>query len=93
MNGEAGGSDDVDEAALDRARSAAGALDVKIGGGVSTVRQYLEAGRIDELHLAISPVVLGRGDALFAGIDLPAHGFKVTEHIATEHATHVVLGR
>jgi dihydrofolate reductase len=81
------------EAALDRARSAAGALDVKVGGGVSTVRQYLEAGRIDELHLAISPVVLGRGEALFAGIDLPALGFKVTEHIATEHATHVVLGR
>jgi dihydrofolate reductase len=79
--------------ALDRARAAAGDKDVKIGGGVSTVRQYLEAGLIDEMHFAISPVVLGRGEALFAGLDLPAQGFKVTEHVATELATHVVLAR
>lgn len=79
--------------ALDRAKAAAGDKDVKIGGGVSTVRQYLEADLIDEMHLAISPVVLGRGEALFAGLDLPARGFKVTEHVATELATHVVLAR
>jgi dihydrofolate reductase len=81
------------EAALQQARAAAGGLDVKIGGGVDTVRQYLRAGLIDELHFALSPVVLGRGEAVFAGIDLPALGLRVTEHQATEHATHVVLAR
>jgi dihydrofolate reductase len=81
------------EAALDQARRAAGARDVKIGGGVETVRQYLRAGAIDELHFAVSPVVLGRGEAMFAGIDLPALGLSVTEHRATEHATHIVLSR
>jgi len=80
-------------AALERARAAAGARDVKIGGGVATVRQYLEAGSIDELHLAISPVVLGRGEAFFAGVDLPKLGFRVTEHVAGEKATHFVLCR
>ncbi len=79
--------------ALDQARAAAGDKDIKIGGGVSTVRQYLEAGLIDEMHLAIAPVVLGQGEAIFAGIDLPALGFKVVEHAATELATHVVLAR
>jgi dihydrofolate reductase len=81
------------EAALDLARRAAGELDVKIGGGVSTVRQYLQAGLVDEMHLVISPVVLGRGEAMFEGIDLPALGFEVVEHQATEAATHVVLAR
>jgi dihydrofolate reductase len=81
------------EAALGQARAAAGARDVKIGGGVSTVRQYLQAGLVDELHFAISPVVLGRGEAMFAGLDLPALGFRVTEHVATPLATHVVLAR
>jgi dihydrofolate reductase len=80
-------------AALERARQAAGGRDVKIGGGVETVRQYLRAGSIDELHLAVSPVVLGQGETLFAGIDLPALGFRVTEHQQTAHATHIVLGR
>lgn len=80
-------------AALDRAKATAGDRDVKIGGGVSTVRQYLVAGLVDELHFAIAPVVLGRGEALFDGIDLPKLGFRVTEHLATEHATHVVLKR
>ena len=79
------------EAALDKAKAAAGDLDIKIGGGVSTVRQYLKAGVIGELHLAIAPVVLGRGEAMFTGIDLPGLGFRVTEHVATDHATHVVL--
>jgi dihydrofolate reductase len=78
-------------AALDQAKAAAGAGDVKIGGGVATVRQYLLAGAIDTLHLAVSPVVLGQGEALLAGIDLPALGYRVTEHAASEHATHVVL--
>ena len=80
-------------AALEQAKAAAGGLDVKIGGGVSTVRQYLEAGLIDELHFAMAPVTLGRGEAMFAGIDLPALGFKVTEHAASELATHLVLSR
>jgi dihydrofolate reductase len=81
------------EAALDEAKRAAGGRDVKIGGGVSTVRQYLRAGLIDELHFALSPVVLGQGEAMFAGIDLPALGYRVTEHQATDHATHIVLAR
>ena len=81
------------ETALERAKAAAGQQGVKIGGGVSTVRQYLRAGLVDELHVAIAPVVLGRGEAMFEGIDLPGLGFRVTEHIATEFATHVVLGK
>lgn len=81
------------ESALEQARSAAGDLDVKIGGGVSTVRQYLTAGLIDEMHFAISPVVLGQGENVFAGLDLPALGFAVTERVATEDALHVVLAR
>lgn len=66
---------------------------MKIGGVVETVRQYLRAGLIDELQVAFSPIVLGKGEALFAGIDLPALGFRVSEHRATEHATHIVLRR
>ena len=81
------------EEALAQAKAAAGGRDVKIGGGVSTVRQYLNAGLIDEVHFAISPVVLGKGEAMFEGIDLPALGFRVSEHVATAHATHVVLAR
>jgi dihydrofolate reductase len=81
------------EAALEQARAAAGELDVKIGGGVETVSQYLRAGLIDELHFALSPVVLGQGEAMFAGVDLPALGFRVTDHQASEHATHIVLAR
>ena len=79
--------------ALEQAKAAAGDKDVKIGGGVSTVRQYLQAGLIDEMHFAFSPVMLGQGEAMFAGIDLPALGFKVTETAATELATHIVLSR
>jgi len=81
------------EAALEQAKAAAGGLDVKIGGGVSTVRQYLQAGLIDQLHFVFSPVMLGQGEAMFAGIDLPALGFSVTETASTELATHVVLSR
>jgi dihydrofolate reductase len=81
------------EEALDRAKQAAGAKDVKIGGGVSTVRQYLRAGLVDSLHLAIAPVLLGQGEALFAGLDMPALGFSITSHKATEYATHIILER
>lgn len=81
------------QAALDQAKAAAGDLDVKIGGGVSTVRQYLLAGAIDELHLTLSPVLLGQGEALFAGIDLPGLGYRVTEAVPTELTTHLVMTR
>jgi dihydrofolate reductase len=79
------------DTALARAKEAAGGRDVRLGGGVSTIRQYLLAGLIDELHLAISPVLLGSGEALLAGIDLPQLGYRVSEHVPTEAATHVVL--
>ena len=79
------------EQALRQARQAAGRRDIKISGGVSTVRQYLQAGLVDEMHFAIAPVVLGRGEAMFAGIDLPSLGFRVTAHEMTESAMHVVL--
>ncbi|MBN9290180.1 MAG: dihydrofolate reductase [Hyphomicrobium denitrificans] len=81
------------EAALDQATRAAGGRDVKIAGGVDTVRQYLRAGLIDEMHFALSPVALGQGESMFAGIDLPAQGFRVAEYQATEHAAHVLLRR
>ena len=77
--------------ALERAHKAAGGKDVRLGGGVSTIQQYLRARLIDELHLAFAPVVLGSGEALFAGIDLAALGYEVSEHVPTESATHVVL--
>ena len=80
-------------AALERAREVAGDLDIKIGGGVSTVRQYLEAGLVDEAHLHFSPVLLGQGEAMFEGIDLPTLGYRVVESTSTESAMHVVLGR
>ena len=80
-------------AALERAREAAGGLDVKIGGGVSTVRQYLQAGLIDEAHFAVSPVLLGKGEAMFEGLDLPELGYRVIKSEPTELATHVVIGR
>jgi dihydrofolate reductase len=79
------------ESALAQAKGAAGDLDVKIGGGVSTVRQYLGARAIDEMHLAMSPIFLGRGESLFEDIDLPSLGYRVTEVVPTELATHLVL--
>jgi dihydrofolate reductase len=79
------------EEALARAREAAGALDVRVGGGAATIRQYLKAGLVDEMHLAISPVLLGAGEPLLAGLDLPALGFRCTEHATTSAAMHVVL--
>lgn len=79
------------EAALGAAKAAANGKDVRIGGGVATVRQYLEAGLVDEMHLVMSPVLLGSGENLFAGIDLVRLGFRVAEHAASTAATHIVL--
>jgi dihydrofolate reductase len=80
-------------AALARAKEAAGDKDIRLGGGVATVRQYLTAGLVDELHLVISPVLLGRGEHLLAGIDTVSLGYTCTEHAASERATHVMLTR
>lgn len=77
--------------ALDRAREAAAGMDVRIGGGPSTIRQYLRESLIDELHIAISPVLLGGGERLFEGVDLRALGYHCVEFAASEKATHVVL--
>jgi dihydrofolate reductase len=79
--------------ALERARRAAGGKDVRVGGGVATIQQYLRARLLDELHLAFAPVLLGSGEALFKDIDLPALGYEVTEHVSTPAATHIVLTR
>jgi len=79
--------------ALARAREAAGGRDVRLGGGVATIRQYLQADLVDQMHLAISPALLGRGENLLAGIDLPAMGFQVSERLGAESALHLVLQR
>ena len=79
--------------ALDLARTAAGDKDIRIGGGASTVRQYLQAGLIDEMHLAQSPVLLGAGDSIFAGTDLHGLGYECTERIAGERVTHLIIKR
>ena len=78
-------------AALDRAKEAARDKDVRIGGGVATIRQYLKAGLVDELHVAISPILLGAGERLFGGID--TKGYRCTEYAAGSGVTHVVLSR
>jgi dihydrofolate reductase len=78
-------------AALQRAKEAAGSRDVRLGGGVATLRQYLTAGLIDEIHLAIAPVLLGRGEHLLGGVDMVSLGYRCTEHVGTAQATHVVL--
>ncbi len=83
-------ADDI-EAALERAALAAQGQDAAIGGGVSTIRQPLEAGLIDEMHFAIAPILLGSGEHLFAGIDLPKLGYRCAEHVPTGNVTHVVL--
>ena len=80
-------------AALAEARAAAGGRDVRVGGGVATVRQYLQAGLIDELHLALRPVLLGAGEHLLHDIDLCALGYECTNSIAGERATHMILRR
>ena len=81
------------EAALKRAFEAAGGKDVRLGGGVATIRAYLRAGLIDEMHLAIAPVLLGSGEHLLGGIDLVKLGYACSEHVPTANATHVVLTR
>lgn len=78
-------------AALERARRAARGKDIRVGGGAHTIRQYLEARLLDELHIAIAPVLLGRGEPLFGGLDLPSLGYACTQHVASPRATHVVL--
>ena len=80
-------------AALAAAMKAAGDRDVRIGGGAATVRQYLQAGLVDEVHLAVSPTLLGQGEPLLAGIDLTALGFKCTEQVNSPLAMHVVLSK
>lgn len=80
-------------AALEAARAAAGSRDVRLGGGVATVRQYLEARLIDELHLAVRPVLLGDGEPLFQGLDLPALGYQCAGEVTGERAMHVFLRR
>ena len=79
--------------ALDLARKAANGMDVRIGGGTNTVQQYLRANLIDELHVAIAPVLLGRGERLFEGVDLRSLGYECVQFAASEKATHVVLRR
>jgi len=81
------------ESALTQAKAAAGGKDVRLGGGVATVRQYLRAGLIDELHLAMRPVLLGEGENLFAGIDWRALGYAAAEHVMGERAMHVLVRR
>jgi dihydrofolate reductase len=81
------------EVALQKARAAAGAKDIKIGGGVGTVKQYVQAGHVDEIHLAVAPTALGQGESLFSGLDLRALGYKTVEHVATQRATHIVLAK
>jgi dihydrofolate reductase len=79
------------ESALRQARDVAHGKDIRIGGGVSTVRQYLRAGLIDELHLAMAPVLFGTGENLFAGLDLPALDYACADRVSTPHATHVIV--
>lgn len=79
--------------ALELARQAARGKDVWIGGGASTIRQYLRERLIDELHIAIAPVLLGQGEALFRDIDLPALGYQCADYAGSEAATHVILNR
>jgi len=78
-------------AALERAVDAAQGQDVRVGGGVATIQQSLRAGLIDDMHLVISPVLLGSGEHLFGGIDLAKLGYQCTEHVPTPNATHVML--
>jgi dihydrofolate reductase len=80
-------------AAMNHATEAANGKDVRLGGGTSTIRQYLQARLVDEMHFAISPVLLGSGENLFLGIDVPKLGYRCTEHVATESALHVVFKR
>jgi dihydrofolate reductase len=79
------------QAALERAKASARGRDVRLGGGAATIQQYLRAGLIDELHVAIAPVLLGSGEHLFADIDLLKLGYRCAEHVPSASATHVVM--
>jgi dihydrofolate reductase len=81
------------EAALHQAKAAAAGRDIRLGGGVATVRAYLEKGLVDEMHLAVSPILLGKGEHLFAGLDLPALGYRLDEHVRTGSAIHLFVRR
>jgi len=80
-------------AALERASAAANGKDVRIGGGVDTIQQFLRAGLIEYLHLAVSPILLGSGEQLFGNIDMPKLGYQCAEYVSTPNATHVVIAR
>ena len=79
------------EAALERAKAAAGDQDIGVGGGAATVRQYLEKGLIDELHLVVAPILLGSGEPLLTGLDLPALGYEMVEYVPSSRAAHMML--
>ena len=79
------------QSALDQAKRAAKGRDVRVGGGVATIRQYLEARLIDDMHLVVRPLLIGKGENLFEGLDLPALGYKVVKHVAGERAMHVFI--
>jgi dihydrofolate reductase len=79
--------------ALRQAKEAARAKDVRLGGGVATIKEYLKARLIDEMHIAVAPVILGKGENLFTGIDLPALGYALTERVSTPAATHLIIAR
>jgi dihydrofolate reductase len=79
------------ESAIEKAKEAANGKDIRIGGGVSTIRQFLQAGCIDEMHFVVSPVFLGSGENLFSGIDIPKLGFNKIQRITGEGATHITL--
>lgn len=79
--------------ALEQAAAAAEGRDIRLGGGVRTIQQYLRDGLVDELHLAVSPVLLGSGENLFAGIDLRELGYAAKQHVASANVTHVLIGR
>jgi dihydrofolate reductase len=81
------------EKALARAREAAGVKDIRLGGGVATIRQYLRVGLVDEMHLAYEPVLLGSGESLFNGLDMPALGYQVISHVSTATSLHVLIAK
>jgi dihydrofolate reductase len=79
--------------ALDKARASAKGRDIRLGGGVNTIRQYIEARLVDEMHLAVSPVLLGAGEHLLGGLNLPVLGYERTEYVNTPSAAHYVLAK
>ena len=79
--------------ALTRARAAAGDKDIRLLGGAGTIRQYLQARLVDEMHIAVSPILLGAGEPLFAGVDLPSLGYRTVKSVPGEKAVHYIIGR